>query len=804
MLAMVLLEGLHLVAVIGIAGGVSSAYYPGILLLFLGLPVVLPITSRQASGMLLPLLGLFGSLPVLIQAPFVLRSYLTSMFFVGGSVVVSIVGSFLLDQLRFREHQRRLEVTSARDKLAVLDQAKNRFTANVHHELRTPLTLIIAPLEGILSSDYGDMPSSIERPLKVMRANAKRLLRLISDLLDLAKLESRQFTICRRRIDLCSTVNAVVERASALAERKGIDLSWTATSEVDPVNADADAVDKILTNLVGNALKFTNQEGQIDVKVSGVDDGVQIDVSDSGIGLSPSQLPRVFDRFAQVDSEKRKHEGTGIGLSLSKELVEFHGGEIWARSEGIRKGSTFSFILPRGVPDATEEDASAMTASARDVFEVPPDPPEEYSDDRSKESSSQQRDGRVLVVDDNPEMRELIRFVLAREFLVETAQDGIEALARVNEGGLDLVVTDIMMPRMSGTELCRRMKADRDLSSTPVVLVSSKASDDMRIEGLEIGADDYVTKPFHPKELVARCRSLVFLRRTQSDLAERNSELEAALSQLTLAQSKIVETERLVAVGELAAGIAHEVNNPVNYALNAARILDESVNSLCGVAATGKTESPESNGAKLLTEEFGELAEEIHDLSGIIQDGLERTATLVLSLRDLASPAQSDEHCDVDLREALESTIDLVKRDFESKGIRVRLLEYVDPVVTRGDSGSLKQLILNVLKNAAEAMDGESGDITIGVQTTPSAIEISFRDQGPGIDEVEKERIFDPFFTTKGPGSGTGLGLSICRKIASAHGGTLELEESSAGGSVFVLTLPRNVAFSPHSDRPSL
>lgn len=791
MLAMVLFEGLHLIAVIGIAGGVTSAYYPGILLLFLGLPVVLPLTAKQAAGMLLPLLGIFGSLPVLTPTPFALRSYLTSMFFVGGSVVVSIVGSYLLDQLRFREHQRRQEVTSARDKLAVLDEAKNRFTANVHHELRTPLTLIIGPLEGILSRDYGDLPEPIERPLQVMRANSKRLLLLINDLLDLAKLESKQFAICRRIVDLRSIANDVVVRASALAERNGVDVSWHAAPEVTSVSADPDAVDKVLTNLVGNALKFTPRGGRVAVEIRGANGGMQVDVSDDGIGLTSDQLTRVFDRFAQVDTEKRKHEGTGIGLSLSKELVEFHGGEIWARSDGPHKGSTFSFYIPSGTTDTTSEGDTSPTEAANDhAFVLPPEVPDSREVDSRETPLHPQDAGRVLVVDDNAEMRELIRFVLSREFSVETVQDGAEAWARLRQDDFDLVVTDIMMPRMSGTELCRRIKSEENLTSIPVVLVSSKASDDMRIEGLEIGADDYVTKPFHPRELLARSRSLVQLRRTQTDLAERNVELKSALSKLTLAQSKIVETERLVAVGELAAGIAHEVNNPVNYALNAARIMDGTIHSICDVF-DGKSKGPAAGDARDGDNEFGQLTEEIRDLSGIIQDGLERTARLVLSLRDLSSPAEADDYREVDLSEAIQSTIDLIRRDLASRGVNLRFDKPVAPVVVRGDSGSLKQLVLNVLKNAAEAMDGVRGDVVVEVGESISEVRILFRDQGSGVNLEERERIFDPFFSTKGPGRGTGLGLPICRKIAAAHGGSLELKETSGRGSVFELALPK-------------
>jgi len=214
MLAIVFAEGLHLVAAIGIAGGVTSPYYPGIMLLFLGIPALLPVTARQAALMVLPLFILFASLPALGAGEVDLRAYLMSLFFVGSAGAVSIASSWILDALRFQDHVQHAEVIAARDELAKLDEIKTRFTANVHHELRTPLTLMLSPLEGIRSGDYGPVPESMTRILRTMHSNGRRLLKLINNLLDLAKLESQQFEIRRSEMQVEDLITSVFARPS--------------------------------------------------------------------------------------------------------------------------------------------------------------------------------------------------------------------------------------------------------------------------------------------------------------------------------------------------------------------------------------------------------------------------------------------------------------------------------------------------------------------------------------------------------------------------------------------------------------
>ena len=541
MLAACLGNGFGLIAVIGIAGGVTSTYYPGIMLLFLGMPVVIPLTTKQAAWMVGILFASFASLP-LVTGPVDPTGYLMALFFPGASALECVASCALLDRMRFQDFLRSEEIRRARDELAELDDAKNRFTANVHHELRTPLTLMLAPLESLRSGDYGELGEDLQKILRTMHVNGRRLLKLINNLLDLAKLESNQFSVRRRPLDLRTVVEDVAEGSRPMAERKGIDLRLELGEEDLQFFADADALEKVLINLVGNALKFTESGGTITLSAGRNEGGLSIAVADTGVGLAPDQLARIFDRFAQVDgSATRKHEGTGIGLSLARELVELHEGRIWAESDGPGHGATMRVWLPVGqmdealAEDVLEDDsgrAQKLTESMRAVESElglgsssgVEEGPNGGGGDRliELEHSVDRWSGRgeavagdeapehpsdrpqVVVADDNPDLRELLAFLLGREFEVRSAADGRGALELVRERIPELVVTDIMMPEMSGTELCDAIKSDPALRNVPVMLVSSKAESEMKIHGLELGADDYVTKPFHPRELTAR------------------------------------------------------------------------------------------------------------------------------------------------------------------------------------------------------------------------------------------------------------------------------------------------------------
>lgn len=821
-----------LLALIAQTGGGTSDYYAGLVLLVMGVGIYLPFTRRQALCVVALILGAFLLLSLLSTAS--AGDAVLHMFFLSGAGLAAVLSCDFLEAIRFKDFCQREELEATRDRLQEMDRAKSRFTANIHHELRTPLTLILAPLAALRGGEYGEIPSHVGSTLKVMDVNGRRLHKLINNLLDLAKLESSQFSIERRPMDLRELAEDVVVGAGPLAERKGIELQVEGFVGLAELNADPDALDKVMVNLVGNALKFTEEGGSITVWAGATSDGgTRLEVRDTGIGIPPEQLAKVFDRFAQVDgSTTRKHEGTGIGLSLAHELVTLHGGRIWAESAGAGQGTTMCVELPAGETDGVGDeevlrsgdgDAMRMSesmAAAEAELNLESDDEQDLPGPKTVEmqrsverwelvnrgeivtgepSPHSESVPEILIAEDNPDMRKLLAFLLAREFRVRVTRNGREALESLREKHPYLVLTDVMMPEMSGTELCAAIKNDDETRHIPVVLVTSKAEREMKIEGLENGADDYVTKPFHPRELLARVRSLVRVRDLQEALSEQNASLERALSGLKQAQVQLVQNERLAAVGELAAGIAHEVNNPVNFALNASRTLRvtvEEVRELAAKLAAIEWRDPSKLEAQLqelqeIQAEIGveELSGTLGELSEIISEGLGRTSSLVGDLRDFAAPGRHVE-ARVNLHKGVTSTVQLLKHVLNQQQAEVFVEAMEELPEIRGDSGALNQVFLNLLKNAAEASPG--GGVTIRVQgrVEGDSVSLVFADDGPGVPEEVQEQLFEPFFTTKEAGQGTGLGLSISRQIAEAHGGTLAMASVPGEGSTFTLCLP--------------
>ena len=384
---------------------------------------------------------------------------------------------------------------------------------------------------------------------------------------------------------------------------------------------------------------------------------------------------------------------------------------------------------------------------------------------------------------------------------MRVARNGKEALQSLRKKAPDLVLSDVMMPEMSGTELCQAIKTDPSTRSIPVVLVTSKAEREMKIEGLEIGADDYVTKPFHPRELMARVRSLVRVGELQNQLKSRNQELESALMEVKLAEVQLVQSERLAAVGELAAGIAHEVNNPVNFALNAVRTMESTVEALRELAeeVSGMDSSNPQDLAQRVEafqkksegETARELAADLSELSVIVADGLKRTSSLVGDLREFARPGRQSEMSEgVDLEVGMRSTMKLVSHSLQAAHAEIQL--EVEPGLPRlfADAGALNQVFLNLIKNAAESLDGDSGQIGVRLHRCEDEVVVEVQDDGEGIPEEIQPSLFEPFFTTKETMGGTGLGLSISRGIVIAHGGRIEVVSRKGEGTTFRIFLP--------------
>ena len=407
-----------------------------------------------------------------------------------------------------RERERELADRNAQ--LQSLDHAKTRFFANVSHELRTPLTLTIGPLEDLRARADGD--PQVERWLDIALRNSRRLLRLVNQILDVAKLDAGAMQLAPRQLDLAPFSRGVVSAFASVADRKGIRLTIDAPESLQGT-FDGDAVEKILTNLLSNAIKFTPSGGVVQVALAAQDTGARIIVSDTGPGIPPDQINRVFERFYQVDeSTTRTQPGTGIGLSLVKELAELHGGSIAV--ESARGETTFTAIVPSLAPrngsvvshTAVATDAGRLTSLATDEQPVngaaPPDAALPTDDVPT-----------LLIVDDSADLRRYIRDHFSTQFRVIEASDGAEGIALARQHLPDVVLSDVMMPGTDGHELVRALRESAETDFLSIVLLTAQAEGEQRLEGLEGGADDYIVKPFEMRELDVRVRNLTASRR---------------------------------------------------------------------------------------------------------------------------------------------------------------------------------------------------------------------------------------------------------------------------------------------------
>jgi PAS domain S-box-containing protein len=426
------------------------------------------------------------------------------------------------------------------ESLAELDRAKTAFFTNVSHEFRTPLTLLLAPAEDALSDREFPLPEAQRSRLEMVVRNGQRLLKLVNTLLDFSRLQSGESTGRFEPVDLDILTSELVAMFESAVHRAGLSLTVEVSPPAEPVYVDRDMWAKIVFNLLSNALKFTFAGG-ITVRLTPAAGAMTLTVADTGIGIAPEDQERLFERFHRVQGARaRSHEGSGIGLALVAELAELHGGTV-AVTSAPGAGSTFSVTLPYGrahlppelvadTPAANdghlaESQAADFVAEAmRWLGESAPTP---------AAGAAPTDTGRalVLVVDDNADMRQYVSRLLAGEYLVETAADGAAALARARQRPPDLVITDVMMPRLDGFGLLNALRSDPVTVNVPVIMVSARAGDEGVVEGLDAGADDYLFKPFSARELQARVRSSLELdrsRRTRQALEEGRRLLDQA------------------------------------------------------------------------------------------------------------------------------------------------------------------------------------------------------------------------------------------------------------------------------------
>src|SRR5262245_13412649 len=434
--------------------------------------------------------------------------------------------------------------------LAEIDRVKTVFFSNVSHEFRTPLSLIIGPLSDAQKRKEG----LDEEQLDLVHRNSLRLLKLVNSLLDFSRIEEGRAQATYSATDLARLTAELASNFASACERGNLALTVDCPALPAPIYVDRDMWEKIVLNLVSNAFKFTF-EGAVTVSLRQVDDTARLTVSDTGVGIPAPELPLLFERFHRIEGQRsRTHEGSGIGLALVRELVKLHGGSITVESK-VDRGTTFTVCVPFGnahlpsnrlgaqaSPTSTAVGAEAFVQEALRWFPAAADLGSEVIDDVGvvELPAPLRLEGDVLVADDNADMRLYIRRLLGRGCEVRTVADGETALKQMRERRPSLVLADVMMPRMDGFQLLEAIRADKSLQDLPVILLSARAGEESRLEGLKAGATDYLVKPFSGRELIARVSANLELARVRKEATATLRDSERRFRALVTASSSIV------------------------------------------------------------------------------------------------------------------------------------------------------------------------------------------------------------------------------------------------------------------------
>lgn len=669
-------------------------------------------------------------------------------------------------------------------KLTELDQLKSDFLSTISHELRTPLTLIMGPLEMILSHS-ASLPEEHRENLKRMQRNALRLYMLVNDVLDFSKLEVNKFVVHEEVIDLNELVHYLVMDAQDLAKERKIDLSFSKCSNLPALWLDRKMIEKILMNLVSNALKFTPEEGGVSVVLEKHEDRVFIKVKDTGIGVAQADIPRLFERFHQINSSStRAHVGTGIGLAITKQFTELLNGTILVNSE-LGKGTEFIVDLP--IREASSEPKILGTPSEisqishTDVVK-PLDTSMSLLATKQKKLEPKVTGDKplILIVDDNEDMQLYMISLLEELYDIRLAKDGKSALEAIYKHHPQAVISDVMMPIMDGYQLTEAIKTDPDIKHIPIILVTAKSGGGSIKSSLETGADDYLSKPFMAEELIARTKAAV-------RSYENHEKLKALNTQIS-------QQANLASIGQLSAGIAHEINNPITFIDNNVKVLKKYISNVKHVLEGYKQCLAQTHN-EALSQEVKQLEEnekidfilaDIDDLMNESIEGTKRVSDIVRGLKTF-SRVDAGIQNGVNLNECIESTLKLMQHEFKYNCVLTKELSDL-PTIQCAES-QLKQVIMNLLMNALQAIKKE-GTITISTHTVNDQVVMKIKDTGCGIAQENLEKLFNPFFTTKPIGEGMGLGLSISYGIIKQYGGDIVVSSTLGKGTEFQVRFP--------------
>ena len=688
----------------------------------------------------------------------------------------------------------RQEERKRAEALAEIDRAKTTFFSNVSHEFRTPLTLMLGPLEDELAEDIDPLPPGRHERLETVHRNSLRLLKLVNTLLDFSRIEAGRIQATYAPIDLAAYTTELASVFRSAIEKAGLTLTVDCPPLPETVYVDREMWEKVVLNLLSNAFKHTFTGG-ITVTLTWRGDHAELSVADTGVGIPDAERTRLFERFYRVKGTRsRTHEGTGIGLALVQELAGLHGGSVSVQSEE-GQGSTFSVTVKAGtahlpvdrigvertlastatgvsayveealhwLPDTNDTTPLLGTGAPATTDDIVPDsfhalttstspspiPMGEGWRSRGEGMSGSEGDVRggvdprahILWADDNADLRTYVAGLLAPHYHVQIVADGQEALDAAQAKPPDLVLSDVMMPRLDGFGLLNALRADERTRTVPVILLSARAGEESAVEGLNAGADDYLAKPFSARELLARVRTHLELARTRrawsAELEAANKELEA-----------------------FSYSVSHDLRSPLR--------------SIDGFS-------------QLLLEEYGDsLDEDGKDMLQQVRDSGKTMSALIDALLELS---QVTSHRLERENVSLTGLATSIARDLQRRDPKRRVEFTIEDNLTAECDARLLTVVLdNLIGNAWKYTSKKPrAHIAFGSSRQDGRTVYSVRDDGDGFDMTHADKLFNPFqrLHSAHEFSGSGIGLATVQRIIHRHGGQIWAQATKGQGATF-------------------
>ncbi|MDX1671820.1 MAG: ATP-binding protein [Balneolaceae bacterium] len=519
----------------------------------------------------------------------------------------------LKDQLEKRAHMlEMMKEKSDRQAQKILEneKLKDRFFANISHEFRTPLTLILGPLEDLLSEGDKEEKKPVGTGLlQLMHKNGTRLLKMINQLLDLSKIDAGEIRMEMEPMNLSELVRETALAFVPMAESRKVNLEI----DVDEglcLMGDPQQLERVVRNLVSNALKFTPEKGRVGVYLSETDENLELAVEDTGRGIPEEELPHIFDRFYQTkNSSEIMDRGTGIGLALVKEIIDLHDGTVDVTSK-YGEGTTFTVQFKKEAEMASVSNPIDIPAMNQTVSKTDMTDEQLFLEDEGDQQERSENAPTVVLIDDNPDILAYLQPILSRRYEVTAFHDSTEAIRSIESSDdVDLVISDVMMPEPDGFELCKRLKRNKETNHIPVILLTARAGEESRLEGLELGADDYISKPFSAAELMTRAENLIELRQTLREKYSGEVRLKGKKVEVTSEDARFLEKVQSVIEEHL-----EDSNFGVDWLADeihlSPRQLQRKIRSITDLSAAGYIRMIRLERARqLLTQNWGNVSE---------------------------------------------------------------------------------------------------------------------------------------------------------------------------------------------------